>query len=326
MFAVGAHTVTVPGIVNDVATAGRYGIKYREQGTFDWTPVYADASRSTRAATLPFTVTITGLKSNTTYEYISFCDDYDSQSIMKFTTEEEFKIPNASFEEWGTYQSGTKSIVLPGNTGDKLTSYWGSGNEGSATVNLTLTEGFDGFKHTGNLCARLQSKKAVITLAAGNIFIGEYARTDGTNGVLNLGRPYNGSHPTKVRVYVNYRPGTVDILQNGCPSDIQKNGTDQGQIYIGLTAGPVEVRTKDKYLFTPDRPELLAYGQYTFKENYGPDNQLQVLEIPFEYNAKANTTRPTHLVIVATAAKFGDYFSGSSSSVMYVDDFELVYE
>ncbi|MDE5712626.1 MAG: PCMD domain-containing protein, partial [Muribaculaceae bacterium] len=31
-------------------------------------------------------------------------------------------------------------------------------------------------------------------------------------------------------------------------------------------------------------------------------------------------------VIVCSASKFGDYFCGSSSSVMYVDDFELVYE
>lgn len=50
-----------------------------------------------------------------------------------------------------------------------------------------------------------------------------------------------------------------------------------------------------------------------------------MIEIPFEYKDIAKTKRPTHIVIVASASKFGDYFCGSSKSVMYLDDFELVY-
>lgn len=321
--AVGAHQATLTGIVNDYNGATNYGIEYCKQGTSDWKKVYPDSQ--TRAASGTFTVTLTGLEAGTTYEYRSFCDEYTSTAVMTFKTEEIFKIPNASFEEWGSYKSGGKTIILPGNTGDKLTSYWGSGNEGSATVGYTLTDKSTDMVHSGEYSACLQSKKAVITLAAGNIFIGEYARTDGTNGVLNLGREYNGSHPTKVKVYCNYRPGKVDIVSSSC-KDLAKGDTDQGQIYVALTSQPMEVRTKDKYLVTPDREEVIAYGEVTLKENYGPDNQLQELEVKFNYNDKAKTQRPTHLVIVATAAKFGDYFSGSSSSVMYVDDFELVYE
>ena len=70
----------------------------------------------------------------------------------------------------------------------------------------------------------------------------------------------------------------------------------------------------------------MAYGQVTWKEAFGPDGSLQTLEIPFEYTSIAKTQKPLYLVIVASASKFGDFYCGSSSSVMYLDDFELVYE
>ena len=35
--------------------------------------------------------------------------------------------------------------------------------------------------------------------------------------------------------------------------------------------------------------------------------------------------RPTHIIIVATASSYGDYFTGSTDSWMCVDDFELIY-
>ena len=329
--AIGAHSATISGIVNDASLVNRYGIKYRPQGTSAWTAVYADASlnKRTRAVSMPYSVTIKGLDSGKTYEYISFSDDYDSPTVMSFTTESEFKLTNASFEDWSSYSAstllGTKSVILPGSTNNKSTSFWGSGNEGAATASLVLTDKYEGLVHSGKYSARLASNKAFGVLAAGNIFIGEYVKTDGTNGVLSVGRQYNGSHPTKVRVYCNYRPGVVDILKNN-NLDIKSGGKDHGQIYIGLTDGPVELRTKDLKIFTPDDPQVLAYGQVTFTDDYGANNELKAVEITFNYNDRAKTKRPTHIVIVATAAKFGDYFSGSSSSVMILDDFELIYE
>ena len=333
LFAIGARHATIPGLVNDLESAHNFGIRYRELNSGNWLEAYpenANGLRGTRATSLEYKVVLKDLRPNTTYEYLSFCDDYESKTVMTFKTEEVFELTNASFEDWSTYKAktllgATKDIIIPGNTGDKSTSFWGSGNEGSATANLVLTDKYEDLKRTGQYSARLASNKAMGVLAAGNIFIGEYVRTDGTNGVLSVGRPYNGTHPTKVRAYVNYRPGTVDILRND-NLDIKSGGKDHGQIYIGLTDGPVELRTKDLKLFTPDDPQVLAYGQVTFTDNYGDNNELKEVEIEFQYNDRARTKLPTHIVIVATAAKFGDYFSGSSSSVMIIDDFELIYE
>lgn len=336
---------TLTGYIYNSEEAKNYGIEYREDGSnSDFTKCYASSSSSaaapsnkqTRADNIPFTVILTGLTPGKTYEYRVFCDGFEGSETKKFTTESKFIIPNASFEDWSTYSAstllGTKSVILPGNTGDKLTSFWGSGNEGGATANKVLTDKSTDMKHSGQYSAKLASTAAVGVIAAGNIFVGHYDRTDGTNGVLQLGREYNGSHPTKVRVYANYRPGGgVSGVTDSNKEfvGITNNGTDQGQVYVALTDGPIEIRTKpdNRKLFDGENdPHVLAYGQVTWTDNFGDDGTLKEVLIPFAYKELAKTKRPTHLVIVASASKFGDYFCGSKESVMYLDDFELVYE
>ena len=280
-----------------------------------------------------FSVKIDGLKPGTQYEYSVFCDGFESDDIQTFTTESMFSIVNASFEDWSTYSAktmlGQRTVILPGSTGDKLTSFWGSGNEGAATANKVLTDKSTDMVHSGQYSARLASSSAMGIIAAGNIFVGHYVETDVTNGVLLLGRPYDGSHPSKLRVYANYRPGgNVSVKNADDRIEVVAGGTDHGQVYVALTDEPVEIRTNpsNQKLFEKDDVHVLAYGQVTWTDAFGPDGQLQLLEIPLEYNERARSKRPTHLVIVASASKFGDFFAGSASSVMYLDDFELVYE
>lgn len=46
--------------------------------------------------------------------------------------------------------------------------------------------------------------------------------------------------------------------------------------------------------------------------------------LPLDYVATDRI--PTHIMIVCAASRYGDYFTGSTESVMWVDDFELLYE
>ncbi len=75
-----------------------------------------------------------------------------------------------------------------------------------------------------------------------------------------------------------------------------------------------------------DYDKVIAYGQITWTDAFGPDGALQRVEIPLEYRDRAATDKPLYLVIVVSASKYGDFFSGSDKSVVYLDDFELVYE
>lgn len=338
--AIGASRATLTLSIKD-ETAANPGVRYREAGAGEWTTVPMTRSR----ADVRGTVTLTGLKPNTRYEYQAVAEGFTSSESKYFTTESTFTIPNASMEEWSTYSAstmlGTKSVILPGSTGDKNTSFWGSGNEGSATANKVVLDKSGDMKHSGSYSARLASTSAVGVIAAGNMFIGSYVKTDGTNGVLSLGREYNASHPSKVRVYANYRPGGGVSVKSGNEKyiDIKSGGTDQGQIYIALTTEPIEIRTNpsNRNLFPSgpknedgetheDYSKVVAYGEVTWDKAFGPDGGLEAIEIPFIYTDRARTMKPKYLVIVASASKFGDFFCGSATSVMYLDDFELVYE
>lgn len=311
--------------------ATRYGFKYRKAGESVWIEAVANGSagapRRTRANNgKAYSVTLSGLEAGTTYEYKAFADDFESTNIQTFKTETKFVIPNASMEEWSTYNFGSKSIVFAGS-GNEAT-FWDSGNVGGSTVNITMTDKTSEMKHSGTYGAALQSKNAFIALAAGNLFVGKYKETYNTSKArLEFGRPYNGSHPIKLRVWANYRPGKVDKDKSSVPQ-LVKGENDHGQIYIALSKGVfnIDTGTSPMTLFDPDASQIIAYGQVTWTENFGADGTLEMIEIPLEYKANAATVAPTHLIIVSCASKYGDYMAGSTSSVMYLDDFELVYE
>lgn len=329
--AVLATKATLTGTVYK-ADAARYGFKYRKAGESAWNEAVANGSagapRRTRANKgTAYSVTLSGLEAGTTYEYKAFADEFESTNIQTFTTEAKYIIPNASMEEWSTYAFKNKEIVFPGSGSEPT--MWDSGNEGASTAGETLTNKNGDIKHSGNYSARLESKHVIIKFAAGNIFMGDYVETDGTNGVLALGRPYNGSHPAKLRVWANYRP-SKNLKNTGDPAvqDLVTSECDNGQIYVAITDEVIDIRTnpKNQKLFTPDDPHVLGYGQVTWNANFGADGVLEMVEIPIEYFERARTTKATHLVITCCASKFGDYFAGGDGSLLYLDDFELVYE
>ena len=35
--------------------------------------------------------------------------------------------------------------------------------------------------------------------------------------------------------------------------------------------------------------------------------------------------KPKYIIVVASASKYGDYFTGGSNSTLLIDDFELIY-
>lgn len=159
-------------------------------------------------------------------------------------------------------------------------------------------------------------------LAAGNIFTGTYDKTSGTNGELTFGRPFNGTHPVKLRVWVNYRPGTVDKYSG---AHLNAGDIDQAQIYVALADRTFSIKTATKQFFDSNAEGILAYGEHTMTGNVGADGQLQMIEIPIAPRAGFLTAKPSVIVIVASASKYGDYFEGANSTLI-IDDVELVYE
>lgn len=305
--------------------------QYRVKGSgSSWITVDADLTEST------FSKEITGLTPGTTYEYQAMDGTQASTVTCEFTTETTFQPENASFEA----VSDSSSIILIHGTGQST--WWDTGNHGSSTMNKNVTTPDTSVKHSGNQSLLLSSQFVGIGMigkfAAGNLFAGKYLDTEGTDGVLGWGRPCT-SRPKALKVYVRYEPATVD---NG--GDYIANGaTDQGIIYvaIGDWAGqeanggtwPFVVRTKKaSSLFSTEKGTysgdgIIAYGEKTFEEAYNDGGNMKELTINLDYdNFGGNQRKPTSIIIVASASKYGDYFQGGDGSKMWLDDMELIYE
>ena len=305
--------------------------QYRVKGAgSSWTTVDADLTGST------FSKEITGLTPGTTYEYQAMDGTQASTVTCEFTTETTFQPENASFEA----VSDSSSIILIHGTGQST--WWDTGNHGSSTMNKNVTTPDTSVKHSGNQSLLLSSQFVGMGIigkfASGNLFAGKYLDTEGTDGVLGWGRPCT-SRPKALKVYVRYEPATVD---NG--GDYIANGaTDQGIIYvaIGDWAGqeanggtwPFVVRTKKaSSLFSTEKGTysgdgIIAYGEKTFEEAYNDGGNMKELTINLDYdNFGGNQRKPTSIIIVASASKYGDYFQGGDGSKMWLDDMELIYE
>lgn len=299
-------------------TAPGLALQYRKADSGDsWKSV---ALNPTRAAKTTMKVTLTGLEPSTFYEYRTVADGFESQSLY-FTTEGAYTIPNSSMEQWST---GSKDVLIP--SADNPSTFWDSGNHGSITLGINLTQPATDILHTGSKAARLRSQKVAVMglgkFAAGNLFTGSFDGLEGTDGKLTFGRAYDASHPEVLSVWVNYRPQTVQEAKK----HLAKGDMDQGQIYVALSTEPVQIRTKNSAkLFNKDDACILAYGEKTFTADFGAADTLENLCIPLEYKEAAKTQKPLYLIIVCTASKFGDFFEGGEGSTMTVDDFELVY-
>lgn len=302
--------------------------RYRVKGEQEWTTVDADLSENS------FSKEITGLTPGMTYEYQAMDGEQVSSVTCEFMTETKFQPENAGFE----YTSGSSPILI---YGDKQSMWWDTGNHGSATMKENVTTPDTSVKHSGNQSILLSSQFVGVLwigkFAAGNLFAGKYLKTDGTDGVLGWGRPCT-SRPKALKLWARYEPGTV----NNGGSHIANGVTDQGIIYVavGDWAGqaaegetwPFVVKTKDQTLFTTEKGTYsgdgtIAYGEKIFTEAYKEGTNLKELTIELDYNNYGGDQRkPTSIIIVASASRYGDYFEGSGASKMWLDDMELIYE
>lgn len=320
-------TLTATILNPDVTNAA---IEWRRLGSQQWnraTPSAAPAARAEAGTTI--TATVTGLTAGTTYEYRAVCDGYESKPYT-FSTEAATQLPNAGFEEWDT---SSKAHLVYASGG---TMFWDSGNHGSSTMNTNVTTRAEDKKHSGSYSAKLESQFVGVGIigkfAAGNLFVGKYLETQGTDGVLGWGRPFT-SRPKALRGYVHYTPAAITDRASDAPAEYVKGEMDRGIIYIAIVDNnttaynseryPCIVKTKasERNLFDKNGANVIAYGEKVF-EGATAGSDMVPFEITLDY--RTEDVKACNIILTISASKGGDYFTGGPS-VMYVDDLELVY-
>lgn len=294
------------------------GFEYRLQGDAEWTRVPDDAITASAGR---ITARLTHLSPSTTYEVRAFSGT-DMTAPEQFTTGTESQIPNADFNEW--WLNG--KVWNPWAEGG--TPYWDSGNKGSTTLGtsntLPTSETPTGTGYAAELRSEFKGIGSIGKLAAGSIFTGVFVRTDGTNGILSFGREFS-QRPTRMRGMVRYKSAPITHVGSDAEFADWKGRPDTASIYIALTDwnAPLEVRTnpKNRQLFNPNDPAVIAYGDVTYGETVAD-------WIPFSINLEYKSTSrvPRYILVVCSASKYGDYFVGGNGSVLGVDDLILEYD
>ncbi|ADY36342.1 hypothetical protein Bacsa_1783 [Phocaeicola salanitronis DSM 18170] len=320
--------------VDPTKVAFQYREKKADATDEDWIKVAAVNENGTYKATITQLPPATAYESRLVYgEENTFTSD-----VKEFTTEAATALYNGSFEDWnkGTGNYKNTWFADAAVSADFNKSFWDSGNVGTSTgMAATLgaknpTSPEETIVHTSGKSAKLASTYVVIQFAAGNIYTGNYQETimNPMGARINFGQPFT-ARPIALHGWIQYAPGEVNRGKDtNLPSDatLHLGDTDQNAIYIALSdkGAPYEVNNgKKQFIDFDNDPNIIAYGELPQAECVATDGWKEV-NIPLVYRSLER--KPTHIIIVMSASKYGDYFVGSDSSVMYVDDFELVYD
>jgi|LAHS01.1.fsa_nt_gb hypothetical protein len=292
---------------------GTPSFQYKKTSDSDWTTL---PSSNVTVSAGHMTAAITNLEPNTEYQYIAICGS-QAGATKTFKTEDATQLENSSFDTW--YKEGT--TWYPNIDLTAAHYIWDSGNKGENSLgekNPTCPEETIVVK---GKAAKLQSLSIVSVFAAGNLFTGHYVSTSGLSAKLSFGIPFT-SRPQGLHGYYNYQPGVIDKTDS--PYDSYKGKTDSCQIYALLTdwTEPFIANSANQtFIDYYNDPNIIARCQLLDGTNTGGYKEFN---LKFEY---LSTTRiPKYILVVATSSHRGDYFTGSTQSILYVDEFELVYK
>lgn len=288
-------------------------IEYKKTTDSDWT---TQLSSSIEISGTDYTTLLQQLTPGTEYECRVSVDGTIVGS-QNFSTAPATLLTDGSFDNWN--QDG--KLWNPWPTGG--TSFWDTGNKGAVTISNSNSIPTDETCNGSGLAASLESKYLVLKFAAGNIFTGSYVKTVGTNGVLSFGRPFT-SFPSKLRINYKYTSATIDKVGEDALSYL-KGRPDSCHIYIALTDWdePREIRTRpsERQLFDKTDSKIIAYAELVQGSS---TSTYQQKDLVLDYRYTNRT--PKYIVVVATASKYGDYFTGGVGSKLWLDNFELIYE
>lgn len=299
--------------------------QYKEKSSSAWKTVSANATNVVDGV-YGYKATLPNLSSATDYEYrLAYNDAEYTSDAVSFTTETQSKGGTAfnwGFEDW---YKNDKSYYAATSESSRI---WDSGNEGANTakeVNPTRPEETDVVK---GKAARLGSTTAAGQFAAGSLFTGDFGKASlfPLGAKLDFGQPFT-ERPSQLTGYYKYNPGAIDKIKTDKVSAVKQGDRDICSIYIALLdwTGPFAVSTGDNIFFNPETTEgVIAYGELPAGK-CSPASMDSYEKFTIDLKYRDLTKKPTYILIVCSSSKYGDYFTGSTSSVLLLDEFDLIY-
>ncbi len=296
-------------------STGVVSIDYREAGATVWESML---SNELTVEGEDFLAMLTHLRSSTDYEY-QLTIDGKTQPIETFRTDSAQQFPNFSFDSW--HQEGKVWYPNPDMSAENY--FWDSGNKGTSIAggkNPTSEEKKDVIKGSA---IRMASEYVVVKFAAGNIYTGSFVDIIGTRGaMIDFGRPYT-ARPSGLKGYYKYTSGVIDNTNDTYAGMMGQK--DSCHIYMALFdwTGPFRVNTVEGTFIdlSWENESMIAFGELKSDQSI---SDYQPFRIQLTY--RDYFTKPKYVVMVASASKYGDFFTGSTGSILLLDECELIFE
>lgn len=281
-----------------------------------------------------------GIFAASAYEY-RIAKDGEALANGEFTTAAGDTIENGDMSGWSKKDMDTfgeiRPVTYPNAEGK---SFWDSGNNGF--LEYDPGDGLDPvstplcFGENGAACL-MPRMVAGFIFAPGNMFTGTFIYT-GMSGTANFGQPYVwNARPRALKVRYKAKVGVIDQAGSNDPeADAYKGQPDKSCIFVavvdwtaqhGVTSGMVVPsgmwNPANAASFTEG--PVLGYGQKIITDNQDEMTEL-ILPISWYDKTAANPKASNFSLVISCATSMrGDYLTGCSTNLMYVDDFEWVY-
>ena len=241
------------------------------------------------------------------------------------------QLPYSNFDNWF---KGIRDADVIGESRSS-NNVWDTGNGNESKIGTAMTGHNPTTPETTTVVAGKACKMFSVYInylgglvekfAAGNVYLGELTGLSGLSGAkMTFGIPSEGRLPVAVMGYYNYQPGTIDYINN----EKKTGGTDSMDLYIALATKQYSVDTNDDTSYPggsasdlASDPNIVAYGRLTSSETTDGYRPFYI-----ELTYKDNNFTPSgdlYLLITATSSKGGAQFTGSTSSVLYLDELNL---
>jgi len=309
--------------------------QYKKKTETDWTDISeGDITfvESTRRFYAKANYSDPSLTNSVEYEY-RIQEGGKTTDPQPFIAEAAKQIPNSNFDVWSDEVTSEKTHkdVYPFLPSDSER-WWDTANGGTKSLGKFPTFAERADVKEGEAAAKLTSMDLNIKFAAGNIYTGTFEKITmegGGGATLYFGKSYT-NRPTKLKGWFKYASGIVDKFADS--RYINKDGNDIGSIQIALCYWPnnpkghfMDTTKPTTFLdFSENNSSIIAYGTLSDSEISSTMSSYKSFEIKLKY--RDLTKKPTHIVIIGSASKYGDYFCGSENSVLLLDDFQLVFD
>ena len=312
-------------------------VQYRPSGSTQWTDFTPSVSSQlvVDQSSKTFKAYICGLTASSAYDVRIVSADEETASVRS-TTEAAEQLYNMNFDAW--YQNG--KVWYPYYQDSSSPRVWDSANKGTTMAGDSNTvPGTASGEYVKGKSVKMTTiwvnALGITKLAAGTVYTGRYNKTVGTTGAdLDWGIDFT-SRPLGFRGYYRYDAKSINRTGDGYESyngqsdlcQIQVVLQDAGQPYYVVQTtyqgAPINGPTLDRnaYCNLDNHSSVVARGIRNCGDTGGSFKQIT---LPITY--RSTTRIPTHVIATFSSSYLGDYFTGGEGSIMWADEFELIYD